>query len=49
MKKALLALAVLAFAASASAQTWFNGTLDEAIAQAKAEKKLVLLDFYSGG
>ena len=47
MKKALLALAVLAFAASA--QTWFNGTLDEAIAQAKAEKKLVLLDFYSGG
>jgi len=49
MKKALLALAVLVFAASASAQTWFKGTLDEAIAQAKAEKKLVLLDFYSGG
>ena len=49
MKKALFALAVLAFAASASAQSWFKGTLDEAVARAKTEKKLVLLDFYSGG
>jgi hypothetical protein len=49
MKKALLTLAVLVLAASASAQNWFKGTLDEAIAQAKTEKKLVLLDFYSGG
>ena len=49
MKKALLALAVLVLAASASAQTWFKGTLDQAIAKAKTEKKLVLLDFYSSG
>jgi hypothetical protein len=49
MKKALLALAVLGLAATASAQTWFKGTLDQAIAKAKTEKKLVLLDFYSSG
>jgi type II secretory pathway pseudopilin PulG len=49
MKKALVALAVLALAAAASAQTWFKGTLDQAIAKAKTEKKLVLLDFYSSG
>jgi hypothetical protein len=49
MKKALLALAVLVLAASASAQTWFKGSLDQAIAKAQTEKKLVLLDFYSSG
>jgi hypothetical protein len=49
MKKALCALAVLVLAATASAQTWFKGTLDQAIAKAKTEKKLVLLDFYSSG
>jgi hypothetical protein len=49
MKKALVALAVLALAATASAQTWFKGTLDQAIAKARTEKKLVLLDFYSAG
>jgi len=49
MKKALIALAVLVLAASASAQTWFKGTLDQAIAKARTEKKLVLLDFYSSG
>lgn len=49
MKKARLALAVLALAVSASAQTWFKGTLEQAIAKAKTEKKLVLLDFYSSG
>jgi uncharacterized protein YxeA len=49
MKKALLALAVLVLTVTASAQTWFKGTLDQAIAKAKTEKKLVLLDFYSSG
>jgi hypothetical protein len=49
MKKALVALAVLVLAAMASAQTWFKGTLDQAIAKARTEKKLVLLDFYSSG
>jgi hypothetical protein len=49
MKKALIALATLAFAVPAAAQSWQTGTLDQAIAKAKAESKLVLLDFYSGG
>jgi hypothetical protein len=49
MKKAPLALAVLILAVSASAQTWFKGTLDQAVAKAKTEKKLVLIDFYSSG
>ncbi len=49
MKKAFILLLVLAFAAAASAQTWFKGTLDQAIAKAKNESKLVLVDFYSGG
>jgi hypothetical protein len=49
MKKALIALAALAFAASAAAQSWQTGTLDQAVAKAKTENKLVLLDFYSGG
>jgi hypothetical protein len=34
---------------SASAQNWFQGTLDQAVAKAKAESKLVLVDFFSGG
>ncbi|MBN1938369.1 MAG: hypothetical protein JW843_02205 [Candidatus Aminicenantes bacterium] len=50
MKKALvLTLALLLAAAAASAQTldWFKGSVDEAFAKAKAENKLVLLDFNS--
>ena len=46
---AATAALVLVFASSAAAQSWFTGTVDEAVAKAKAEKKLVLLDFYSGG
>jgi ABC-type uncharacterized transport system YnjBCD substrate-binding protein len=49
MKKTLIALAALTLATTASAQTWFTGTLDQAVAKAKTEKKLVLLDFYSAG
>lgn len=49
MKKALIALVTLAFAVPAAAQSWQTGTLDQAIAKAKTENKLVLLDFYSGG
>ncbi len=44
-----VAALALVLASSAAAQTWFTGTVDEAVAKAKAEKKLVLLDFYSGG
>ena len=49
MKKAVLFLAVLVLASSAFAQNWFKGTLDQAVAKAKSESKLVLVDFYSGG
>jgi len=49
MKKILIALVALAVAVPAAAQTWFKGTLDQAVAKAKTEKKLVLLDFYSSG
>jgi hypothetical protein len=47
MKKTLLLLMVLVLVTTASAQNWFKGTLDQAIAKAKVENKLVLVDFYS--
>ncbi len=48
MKKAvLLSILLLVLAALASAEIWFKGTLDQAIAKAKTERKLVLVDFYS--
>ena len=40
---------ILVLASLASAQNWFKGSLDQAIAKAKAENKLVLVDFFSGG
>ncbi len=47
--KKIMALAgVLLIAPIASAQNWFKGTLDEAVAKAKSENKLVLIDFFSG-
>jgi hypothetical protein len=48
MKKFLALAFVLVLASAASAQTnWFKGTLDEAVAKAKVDHKLVLVDFYS--
>jgi len=47
MKKALIVSIGLVFASMVSAQNWFKGTLDEALAKAKSENKPVLLDFYS--
>lgn len=49
MRKALALTLLLLLAAAASAQSleWFKGSLDEAFAKAKAENKLVLLDFSS--
>ena len=47
MKKILTLSFVLALASLASAQNWFKGTLDEAMAKAKSDHKLVLLDFNS--
>ena len=49
MKKALFFSLVLVLASTASAQNWFPGSLDQAVAKAKSENKLVLVDFYSGG
>jgi hypothetical protein len=47
MKKALALSAVLLLVSAAGAQKFFQGTLDEAFAKAKAENKQVLLDFHS--
>jgi len=50
MKKALALFApVFLIASFATAQNWFKGSLDQAVARAKTENKLVLLDFFSGG
>lgn len=49
MKKTLILLMIFIVASYASAQNWFKGTLDQAVAKAKTENKLVLVDFYSGG
>ncbi len=50
MMRKIAALSVmLVLVASASAQNWFKGTLDEAIAKSKSENKRVLIDFFSGG
>jgi len=50
MKKTMIAaLALAVLAGSAAAQVWFRGTVDEAVAKAKAETKFVLVDFYSDG
>jgi len=42
-------LFVLTAAAAGLAQTWRTGSLEEAIATAKKEKKLLLIDLYSPG
>lgn len=50
MKKTFgLSMALMFLATAASAQNWFKGSFDDALARAKDEKKLVLIDFYSGG
>jgi len=49
MKKAVALPFLLLLASAASAQNWFTGTLEQAVAKAKTENKLVLVDFYSGG
>ena len=48
MKKAAVCCALLLLASAAFAQNnFFKGTLDEAMAKAKAENKKLLLDFNS--
>ena len=47
MKKVAAFSIILLLASLASAQVFFKGTVDEAMAKAKAENKKVLLDFTS--
>jgi hypothetical protein len=48
MKRQLFGIVVLmAVVSTASAQNWFKGSLDEALAKAKTENKKVLVDFFS--
>jgi len=48
MKKAVLVTALLILASAAFAENnFFKGTLDQALAKAKAENKKLLLDFNS--
>jgi hypothetical protein len=49
MKKFAAILMFCLLATAAFGQSWFQGTFDEALAKAKSEGKLVLLDFFSGG
>jgi hypothetical protein len=50
MKKLLALPLLLIFLSSFGvAQNWFKGSLDDAVAAAKDQGKMVLLDFFSGG
>lgn len=49
MKRALIVLAGLLGVAALSAQDLFEKSFPGALAKAQAEKKLVLIDFFSGG
>jgi hypothetical protein len=50
MKKAAALTCLLALAAAAAAaQAWHPGTLEDALALARTQSKLVLVDFYSDG
>ncbi|MCX6563448.1 MAG: hypothetical protein NTU60_07570 [Candidatus Aminicenantes bacterium] len=51
MRKSALVFCLIGFFAwsSASAQTWLTGSLDDALAKAKSQGKMVLVDFFSSG
>jgi hypothetical protein len=49
MKKTAFVLMFFVLAAAAFGQSWFQGSFDEALAKAKTEGKLVLINFFSGG
>ena len=50
MKKLFVLSLLLIFLSSFGvAQNWFEGSLDDAVAKAKSENKLVLIDFFSDG
>jgi hypothetical protein len=45
-KAATLALVLVLSAAALHGQTWLTGPVEDALAKAKAQNKLLLLDFY---
>jgi len=49
MRKYAIVFFLLGFIAfsSATAQTWLTGSVEEALAKAKAQGKLLLLDFFA--
>lgn len=47
MKKSFALVCLLLLPAMASAQAWLSGSVDDALAKAKAEGKLLLLDFFA--
>jgi hypothetical protein len=49
MRSALTLFLLLAVAPKALAQNWLNGSLEQALAQAKSENKAILVDFISAG
>ncbi len=50
MKRLLVLPLLLIFLSSFGvAQNWFQGSLDDAVAKAKSEDKLILIDFFSDG
>ena len=49
MKKAFAVLFISALASTALAQNWFQGTLDQAVAKARSENKLVIVHFDASG
>ena len=47
MKKSATLVLVLALSAAAAyGQTWLSGSVEDALAKAKTQNKLLLLDFY---
>jgi hypothetical protein len=50
MKKLFVLSLLLIFVSSFGvAQNWYQGSLDDAVAKAASEDKLVLIDFFSDG
>jgi len=47
MKKALVIVCLLILPTALAAQTWLTGSVDDALAKAKSQGKLLLLDFFA--
>jgi hypothetical protein len=45
LRKSLILAFLITFTPMASGQNWFNGSFEQALAQAAKEKKLLLIDF----